>query len=196
MEPSRQNITGNAFNKAQLPSRRVLSEWQEQTKSLPPRSYTKDKGHWGSLWMDKYERVWVPPDCEQMKQSLFAIAHQGVAGHRGHDTTVGILTKYFVWKNIHSDVKRLHQSCLQCIRASDGQMIKRPLGTQLVAERPGEVLTFDYLFLGTSKSGYKYVLVMVDKFSKLTTLVPTKAPLTIPAAKAIVEWSAMYVIPN
>ena len=75
-------------------------------------------------------------------------------------------------------------------------MIPRPLGTQLVPCRPGEILTFDYMFIGTSKSGYKYILVLVDKFSKLTTLVPTKAPLTIPASKTILLWSSYHGIPD
>jgi len=52
------------------------------------------------------------------------------------------------------------------------------------------------MFLGTCKSGYKYVLVLVDKFSKLTMMVPTKAPLTIPAAKAILQWSSFHGIPD
>ena len=39
-------------------------------------------------------------------------------------------------------------------------MVPRPLGNQLVAERPGEVLMMDFIKMGASRSGFMYVLML------------------------------------
>ena len=54
-----------------------------------------------------------------------------------------------------------------------------PLGSQLIAEYPGEILMMDYIKMGVSRSDYDYVLMMVDKFSRLTEFVPSESPTLI-----------------
>ena len=89
-----------------------------------------------------------------------------------------------------SDVAKFHKGCLQCLKLAEGDMIPRPLPSQMIAEYPGEVLMIDYIKIGLSRSGLMYVLMLVDKFSRLVEFVPAAPATSIVVARAIVRWSA------
>ena len=91
---------------------------------------------------------------------------------------------------------KLRRNCLQCIKLTDGNVVPRPLGAQLIAEYPGEVISMDYLYIGKSSEGLCYILILVDKFSKMVRLIPTEAPTAIAAAQTIMEWAAEHGIPS
>ena len=92
-----------------------------------------------------------------------------------------------------TDVARWRKGCLQCIKLTEGEIVPRPLGSQLIAEFPGEILMMDYIKMGASRSGYSCVLMMVDKFSRLTEFVSAESPTSIVAA--VVSWSAQRGLP-
>ena len=111
-------------------------------------------------------------------------------GHRGHAVTLTLLSDRFFWEGMSDDVARYRKGCLQCLKLAEGNMVPRPLASQLVAEYPGEVLMMDYIKIGLSRTGYTYVLMLVDKFSRLTEFIPAVSPTSVVAARAIVRWSA------
>ena len=94
-----------------------------------------------------------------------------------------------------SDVAKFRKGCLQCLKLAEGDMIPRPL-SQMITEYPGEVLMIDYIKIGLSRSGLMYVLMLVDKFSRLVEFVPAAAATSIVAARAIVRWSAQRGLPS
>ena len=62
----------------------------------------------------------------------------------------------------------------------------------LVPEFAGEILMSDYIEIGTSDEGFVYVLMNVDKISKLVEFVPAEAATAIPVSKAILDWGSRY----
>ena len=54
----------------------------------------------------------------------------------------------------------------------------------------------DYIKLGLSRTGFTYVLMMVDKFSRLVEFVPTASATSLVAARAIMRWSAQRGLPS
>ena len=149
-----------------------------------------------TLWENADGQAWVPAEDEALKRCLYAVAHQGVSGHRGLKVTLEILQRRFFWAGMERDVASYRKGCLQCLKLAEGDMIPRPMGSQLIAERPGEVLMADFIKLGTSRSGYPYVLMLVDKFSRLVEFVPCKAATSVVAARAIVRWAAQRGLPQ
>ena len=127
---------------------------------------------------------------------LYAVAHQGPSGHRGRETTMQHLRGRFHWKNMESDIRTWSAGCLQCIKSAKGDIVPRPLGTQLVAEWPGEILMFDYFEIGPSDSGPTYLLLGVDKFTRFIELWPAKEATAVHASRAIVEWGSRYGLPR
>lgn len=109
----------------------------------------------GGVWKSARGLIWVPTGAAQLKNALFAVAHQGPCGHRGCDVTMRLLGQHFEWKDMKSDVEARISQYLQCIKTSHGKKVPRPcpLGTQLIPERPGEILMADYIKMWSSKLG-------------------------------------------
>jgi hypothetical protein len=51
------------------------------------------------------------------------------------------------------DVKVFVQNCLHCVATIPGDKVPRPLGTQIYAIKPNEILPFDFLYIGLSRVG-------------------------------------------
>lgn len=100
------------------------------------------------------------------------------------------------WTNMEKDVREWRQGCLQCVKSAKGDCIPRPLGTQLIPQFPGEILMLDYIEIGPSDEGFTYVLMAVDKFSKLVEFVPASVATAIHASKVILEWGSRFGLPE
>ena len=133
---------------------KYLKQVQKQHASERPKQYTQQNG----LWKNAKGEVWVPDSARQLQHILYAMAHQGPSGHRGRETTMQHLRGRFHWKNMENDIRTWRAGCLQCVKNAKGDIVPRPLGTQLVAEWPGEILMFDYFEIGPSDSGPTYLL--------------------------------------
>ena len=59
-----------------------------------------------------------------------------------------------------------------------------------------ETLMSDYIEIGPSEEDFFYVLMNVDKLSKLVEFVPTEAATAIPVSKAILDWGSRYGLPE
>jgi hypothetical protein len=58
------------------------------------------------------------------------------------------------------DVKVVVQNCLHCVATIPGDRVPLPLGTQLTATKPNEILHFDFLYIGMFRNGkYHYILL-------------------------------------
>ena len=150
----------------------------------------------GKVWRATDGRIWVPKRAKQLKNALYAVAHQGPHLHRGFDVTLGLLEPHFAWDNLEADLKARHIQRLQCIKAANGEMIPRPLGTQLIAEYPGEVLMADYILVWPSEFGRKYVLMLSDKMSRLSHFIVTQDTTAVPACRGVLQWGSKYGLPE
>ena len=148
------------------------------------------------LWVNKEGQIWIPKRATRLQKQLYALAHQGLAGHRGKDATMAILSRHVFWATMEQDVEIWRSQCLGCLKLATGEMVPRPLGTQLIAERPGEILMADYIKMGKSRTGFEYVLMLVDKFSRLVRFIPCTRATAIKAARGIIAWSAQRGIPD
>ena len=83
--------------------------------------------------------------------------------------------------------------CLQCLKLASGEMVPMSLGSQILAEHPGEIVGADYIKLvGPSRTGFKYVLMIVDRLSRMVWFTPTKSDTAITAARALLRWCAQH----
>ena len=176
-------------------NRAMLCEAQDKWSKTRPAGLRRTEGAHG-LWQNKAGAVWVPDNAKEVQHLLYAAAHQGISGHRGRETTLKRVKRDAFWKTVDDDVRRWHADCLQCIKLSDGATIPRPIGTSLVAERPGEVMMMDYIDMGEESDGMRYILMCADKFSRLVELEAAAAPTSIKATQATLRWSARYGLPE
>ena len=95
-----------------------------------------------------------------------------------------------------TDVADRIAQCLQCVKASNGQMVPRPFGTQLIPEYAGEIHMMDYIKVWPSKNGRSYALMQADKMSKLAKFTATEQTTAVPACQAMLWWGSQFGLPE
>jgi transposase InsO family protein len=143
-----------------------------------------------SILVTKSKRIFVPDD-ENLRVRLCVIAHAGLSGHRGIDTTYSMLKKFF-WPKMYNDVKNFCRLCLHCSVADPRKVIPRPLGEQMHASTRNQILHYDFMHVGISDSGSTYLLVIKDDFSGFVDLVPCDSPTGDVVVNALLRWYGLF----
>ncbi|ETV76454.1 hypothetical protein H257_09473 [Aphanomyces astaci] len=131
--------------------------WKAAGEDVPNVTWSVSDGY----YVTATGKIWIPEAAVDLQQRICIIAHQGAAGHRGVGvTTQGVLER-FEWRTAKEDLNAFVGSCLHCL-CVDGTMVPRPWGAALHAERPNELIHFDWLQLPPAANGWKYVLVVKD----------------------------------
>ncbi|KAH9135325.1 hypothetical protein AeRB84_019220, partial [Aphanomyces euteiches] len=160
----------------------------ERGGSTPPGVAWSDED---SFHMDDQGRIWVPDDAVDLQQRLSVIAHQGAAGRRRVAATVKSVSDKFWWATLAQDVETFVKACLHCMQV-DGDVVPRPLGSALHAEKPNELIHFDWLSMPMSTSGLKHVLVIKDDMSGFVHLFPAESADATSTATALMGWFTLY----
>ena len=77
-------------------------------------------------------------------------AHMRSAGHRGVSPALFRLQEYCVWFQMESHVREFVRQCLHCVDTRAGEIVPRPYGDTVHGTAPGEVVHFDFLYVGSS----------------------------------------------
>ena len=126
-----------------------------------------------------------------LQQRLCVIAHQGASGHRRIAATTKAVADKFMWKTLVTDVEAFVRACLHCM-CVDGEMVPRPLGSALHAEKPNELIHFDWLSMPKSRSGLKHVLVVKDDMSGFVQLYATESADAAATAQSLMSWFTTF----
>ena len=145
------------------------------------------------LLVDGNRKIYIPPSDEELQLRIIVAAHSGFGGHRGYTATSDVIKEKVAWSSRESDVKEFVQGCLVCLLSGSGSKIPRPLGHQLHAEKVGELLHFDYLYIGESKSGCEYILILKDDFSGYVFLRACKHADAETTAEVLMEYFTTFV---
>ena len=99
----------------------------------------------------------------------------GLAGHFGIDKTLRLLKDKYHWPQMYKDVQKFLKSCgvrKVAKGVSQNTCLYKPI---TVPKKPWSDISMDF-FLGLPKvvKGYDSILVVVDKFSKMTHFIPCK----------------------
>jgi len=124
--------------------------------------------------------VKIDDDCTRLvvpttlRYRLFEMAHEGpLAAHLGSHKTAMQLRNHYFWIGLNTDVAEWCRQCPQCARSKGpplhphGELNKIPVGAPL------DLVTMDILSgLPTASDGSKYILVLVDAFTKWVEAYP------------------------
>jgi Integrase zinc binding domain len=115
------------------------------------------------------------------------------AGHEAYEARLGAIKEYVVWTTMAKDVKVFVQNCLHCVATIPGNKMPLPLGTQLHATKPNEILHFDFLYIGLSRNGkYQYFLLLKDDLRGYLWLVPCRTADAAATVDALMRWFAVF----
>lgn len=143
------------------------------------------------------DRVVVPCDSKEIKEELLRRAHDG-AGHGYVQRTLRRLwAAGITWASITSEVTEYCRSCLHCQRCKPPAHDPALNGVtgSVPGSRPNETLVIDYLELPQS-GRFKYLLVMIDKFTRFCELVPFAEANAIRSCEGLQLWTQSHGIPS
>jgi hypothetical protein len=89
--------------------------------------------------------LWIREREVELQLRLCVEAHCRSAGHRAYEATLGAIKEYVAWTTMAKDVKVFVNNCLHCVAIAPRDEVPRPLGTQLHAVKPTEILHFAFL---------------------------------------------------
>ena len=151
-----------------------------------------------SLLTNADGKIVIPANHIQMVSIICAAAHQGHHGHVKEKAMRDTIKECFWWAGMNKDIKEWAKKCLLCIKLAGGDLIPRPMGYQLRATQPMEVVSIDYMDMPRSakKWGFKAILVVVDQLTRICIMVPTKDKTASTAARILVErWLSFFPDP-
>ncbi|GKB56621.1 RNA-directed DNA polymerase [Tanacetum coccineum] len=120
----------------------------------------------------KSNRLCVP-QCSLREEIIRETHEGGLAGHFGRDKTLANVQEKFFWPKMGQDVKRLVDRCVTWHKAKS-HGTNAGLYTPLpVPNSPWEDVSMDFVLgLPRSQRNKDSVMVVVDRFSKMTHFVP------------------------
>lgn len=133
-------------------------------------------------------RPYLPNSLFETVVKVFHTAPTGA--HMGAARTASAIRRYFTVKNAEPRTREVLQKCLLCLRRKSPQVNHGQLASKPPL-RPWHTVAMD--FCGpyvTSRSGHRFVLVLIDHFTKWVEL----APLQDQSAETVCNAMQKYVI--
>jgi transposase InsO family protein len=117
--------------------------------------------------------------------------------HAGFLKTLFKARKLFYWPNMVTDIKQYVTNCLLCQKRKPGLKNKSALGKFPQIVRPNNTLGCDLIGpMSTTENGNKYVLTMVDHFSRYVYLYPIPNKETETVTRAMIRHCITYGPPT
>jgi hypothetical protein len=125
-------------------------------------------------------------------------SHDSVsAGHLGYDKTFGKIKARYYWPAYTRLVREYVEKCAECtMNKTPSSYNKAPL-IPIRATRPLDLVTADIIGpLVRTHAGNKYILVVVDHFSKLVDLFAMPDAVARTVAEKLVKFICVYGVPE
>ncbi len=136
------------------------------------------------------------PDAD-MVAKIFALGHASpFAGHYGIDRTLARIGSVLQWPGMDADVGQLVKTCVICqkLRAR-----RHPASDMFstAADFPFQTVFLDYIGPLRASKGFKYVLTMIDRFSRYVELAAVTEANARNTARAIIDvWITEHGVPH
>ena len=139
----------------------------------------------------------VPAGC---RRAVLSLAHQSpFSGHFFHRKTEWRVMEQFSWPGLIGDVRRFVQSCDVCQRlGSAGKVRPAPLCEIPIITQPFSRVSMDIVgpLEPRSRSGYRYILTLIDSATGFPEAVPLKNIDTISVSEALLSIFSRVGIPR
>ncbi len=119
----------------------------------------------------KQEDKYIVP--EALQKPVIKLYHD--YAHVSAPKTQQLIQKNFWWPQMASDIQRWCDTCIVCATINQGKPGRTKLCRPEPPKGPWELLQLDFIGpLPSAKGGYRYCLVIIDKFSKWVEAIPTR----------------------
>ena len=142
---------------------------------------------------------WIDASCvedrllyvvpRQLRFKVMTLAHDNIcAGHPGPEKMLHLVRRKYYWYGMVTDIKVFAQSCDNCTRGKKGNRTPRSPMKKYHSGEPMERVHLDILGpLTTSAQGNRYILVIIDQFTKWVELAALPEQSSQTVAKVFIE---------
>lgn len=118
------------------------------------------------------------------------------SAHYGQLKTFNLVRKHFYWAGYFKDVENFVESCWECMKLK-GKIPRQALAEMPICTKNGEILSLDICgpFKQTPK-GNKYVLTIIDQFSRFLQLYPLKTVSAEEVADKLIHYISIFGAPR
>jgi len=145
------------------------------SKKQNTKNLRLDDGFW---WRNE---TLVVPNDPAIRQAFLHAAHDAkFSGHLGAARTFQNLSRHYWWPGMRNHVRKYVAECTSCQRNKPTN--QKPAGMlqpMPIPETPWSIVTMDFITdLPPTEAGHDALLVVVDKLTKMTHLVPCRKSLS------------------
>lgn len=208
--PGEQNVVADLYSRlCSLRSNNLPNpdrEWMDRNMELPARKEPAAV-HWiarlearNTVEKKPHNRDNSPMTNEH--RATIAKCHGGLCGHGGVERTLRLIKDQVPasehWPNMRRDVRQYIHTCPACQFMQPSKMlIATTAPYNMSVHSPMDRINVDTIGpLPEDAEGNKYIIVVIDVFSRYAELYPTKDATAITAAKCLVHWISHYGIPG
>ena len=164
--------------------------WDEKTSLL---FYAEEGGEEDADEPKKHLKRVVPAS---MRQSLIASVHDTGSRHTAGDGMHRILRRQFWWPKMRAELRDVCKSCEGC-QMQKGSTWKQGKLKLFPATRPFEMVSIDIVGpLPVTKTKNRYIITMIDRFSRYCMLQPTKTVTAHDVVQAMERWMSIFGPPD
>ena len=167
----------------------------EECKSLwTKRKKLRIRGDLLYLLTDEGKYKLIVPG--KKRAEIIKMAHETMA-HIGIKKTSHLLHQSYYWLNMDLDIKLVIASCKHCAERKCAPVKKHP-SDSLSGGHPFDKVSIDITGpLSTGKHGERYILGIIDNFSKFPALIPLKVATAEAIAQAMYKhWICVFGVPT
>jgi hypothetical protein len=137
-------------------------------------------------------------DLPDDKHELITKFHNSQVGHFGFEHTIRKLQEYgHKWKYMRSHVKKFLRECPMCQKMNPTVYAVSAIRFTSAAYEPFSRLSLDTIGpLPESTEGYRFILVVIDCFTRIIELYPCRTPEADEAAHHLVDFLSRYGLPD
>uniref|UniRef100_A0AC35F203 Integrase catalytic domain-containing protein n=1 Tax=Panagrolaimus sp. PS1159 TaxID=55785 RepID=A0AC35F203_9BILA len=123
----------------------------------------------------------------EKRKALWEEVHCGkLGGHFGAKKLKQILSDRYFWPGMGKDIGEWTQSCMKCFAHRSHRRDRPPL-CSIKTEFPMQIVGMDLAEMPMSEEGYKYILVIIDHFTKFAAAWPLKTKTAEEVASRFLE---------
>lgn len=123
------------------------------------------------LFVDEEKQKLVVPRC--LMEKLVKHIHKELC-HLGVKKTINYMNDHFFWINMVTEIKTIIKRCDLCMKRKTVTAKTAEYLIPRVAIEPMEQLVIDIAHMRETKSRNRYLVVIIDQFSKMISLTPTQ----------------------